>query len=301
MQNIQNQWLFNFLNHESSLLFNTGGANICSGLESELKAGRPAMIIMQGNNGLQGSHAVVAIGYVESPTTVVFNTADSNFPDNPQTMTYDKNAQTWDYYWNDSTYWSKLQTLYPNKWRGSYPNWSLGVGYFPSDGIRVGTLDSLVTQLINSLVPTPVVQSVTPSQTSVAVNQTFPVTLTVTNTGPSSGNFDIQLVDTAWTAVLGGGWTVTTPVQQNQNFSGYQAQTFTFNVTATSEGKHSFNGQARISGHILWDGSSVQSGNVVASTSASTSSQSPFTSSEITPGEPAAPLPPTPPTGPNSP
>jgi hypothetical protein len=267
----------------------------CSILQSALKAGHPAMIVMQSVPPL--AHAVVAIGYEETSSSVIFYTADSNFPDQEQTMTYDKKAQTWDYYWNDSGYWSKV---YPNT---KCPNWSpFNVGYVTLNGllgsaIFATDLTGFQNGVINALLPNPVVQSVSPSQTSVEVKQTFPVTVTVKNTGPSSGSFDIQLVDTAWAAILGGGWTVASPVQQNQNFSGYQAQTFTFNVTATTEGTHSFNGQARMSGHVLWDGSSLQSANVVASPS----SQSPSASQTTTPGEPTAPLPPTPPSGPKFP
>jgi hypothetical protein len=109
---------------------------------------------------------------------------------------------------------------------------------------------------------TPSVQSVIPSQTSVADNHVYPVTVTVKNTGSSAGNFDIQLVDTA----SEGGWPVLTPAPTptNVNFSVGQTQTFTFYVIPKSVGTHSFSGQARVNGHLLWDGSSLQSANVVA-------------------------------------
>jgi hypothetical protein len=161
-----------------------------------------------------------------------------------------------------------------------------------------------VQQFINALLPTPVVQSVIPSETSVAVNQTFPVTVTVKNTGPSAGSFDIRLVDSAWLAAQGGGWTVTTPVQQNESFSAGQTLPFTFNVTATSAGTHSFLGQAGVHGSIPldWIGANgMHSTDVVASPSASTPSQSPSASQTTIPGEPTAPLPPTAPVGPNPP
>jgi hypothetical protein len=108
----------------------------------------------------------------------------------------------------------------------------------------------------------PLVQSVDLSQETVVDNQTFQVTVTVKNTGQSAGNFDVQLVDTA----LLGGWQIVAPVPPptDLNFSAGQTQAFTFDVTATSAGTHSFKGQARINGHWLWDGSSLQSANVVA-------------------------------------
>ena len=107
---------------------------------------------------------------------------------------------------------------------------------------------------------TPQVQSVSLSTNAVAVNGTFTVTVTVQNTGSTSGSFDIQVADTA----LLGGWTMNTGPQLNQSFSAGQYWSFPFTVTASSGGTHSFNGQARISGHVLWDGSSMQSGNVTA-------------------------------------
>jgi hypothetical protein len=109
----------------------------------------------------------------------------------------------------------------------------------------------------------PVVQSVVLHQATVAVNGTFQVTVTVKNTGGTAGNFDVQLVDTDWF----GGWQVVTPAFQNQAFTAGQSLPFTFNVKATSAGQHSFNGQARINGHWVWDGSSIQSANVTATSS----------------------------------
>jgi uncharacterized repeat protein (TIGR03803 family) len=110
---------------------------------------------------------------------------------------------------------------------------------------------------------TPVVQSVVLSQATVAVNGTFQVTVTVKNTGGTAGNFDVQLADTAWVS----GWQVLTPAFQNQAFTAGQSQPFTFNVKATSAGQHAFNSQARINGHWVWDGSSIQSANVTATSS----------------------------------
>jgi hypothetical protein len=221
--------------------------NVSSGLQSELKAGRPAMVEMKGNEGATTErHFVIAIGYVETAANIVFYTADSNVPDTAQTLTYDKNAQTWSYYWTGPPW-----------------NWSqFTVGYIPYSGLVGKSLFSS-HPIINTLLPNPVVKTVDVPQTPVTVNQSFPITVTVKNTGPSAGSFDIRLVDTA----LLGGWTVATPVKANQNFNAGQSQTFTFNVTATSAGTHSFLGQARVNGSISvdWIGANgMHSANVVA-------------------------------------
>jgi hypothetical protein len=257
--------------------------DVCSGLESELKAGHPAMIVMRGvSGGKNEGHAVVAIGYVETTTSVIFSNADSNVPGTAQTLTYDKSTQTWNYYWTASPYnWTQFKVDYFTL------TGFLGSAIFSADQING------VQQFVNALLPASSVQTVTPAQTSVAVNQTFPVTVAVKNTGPSAGNFDIRLVDPA----LLGGWPVATSVQANQSFNAGQTLPFTFSVTATSAGTHNLLGQACVHGSLSedvdWVGANgMKSADVVASSDASTSSQSPSASQTTTPSEPAAPLPP---------
>jgi hypothetical protein len=78
---------------------------VCNLIKSEIAAGRPALIVQLGKSGTADvGHAVVAIGYSETDTTVDVFIADSNYPDTVMSLKYNKSSTSWSYYWNWSNF-----------------------------------------------------------------------------------------------------------------------------------------------------------------------------------------------------
>lgn len=115
-----------------------------------------------------------------------------------------------------------------------------------------GTLwnESQKSAQINSTNVVPLITSITPSKTTVALNETFSVTVEVRNAGTSTGNLDIRLAEPAQGGL---GWQVITQPYIDQTFTPSQTRTFSFDAKALTQGTSTLLGQARRSGGTLWN------------------------------------------------
>ena len=96
-------------NLENGMVQASGVNNV---LMARIDAGKPALVIMRGKNpqGQAEGHAVVAYGYATSANNVTFTVADSNYPNTPQTLTFNETTGCWSYYWTSSPYnWTNFK------------------------------------------------------------------------------------------------------------------------------------------------------------------------------------------------